>query len=237
MNWKDTKAVVTGASRGLGAALVAELSARGASVVAVARGREALDGLVRQLKAEGRNVFGVVADVADKDSTHRIAGEAQALIGEVNLVIHNASELGPVPLRPLLDTDCEDLERVLQANLVGPFRLTKALAAPMALKKRGTVVHLSSDAAVEAYPAWGAYGVSKAAQDHLARILAAELEGTGVRVFSVDPGEMDTKMHADAIPEADPKTLLKPLVVAQRIARLIEQAPAGPVRVKAEEWS
>ncbi len=237
MNWKETKAVVTGASRGLGAALMAELSRRGASVVGVARGREALDARVKQLRDEGRRVFGVAADVADKDSTHRIAQEAQALLGGVDLLIHNASELGPVPLQPVLDTECEELERVLQANLVGPFRLTKALAAPMVLEKRGMVVHLSSDAAVEAYPTWGAYGVSKAAQDHLARILAAELEGTGVRVFSVDPGEMDTRMHADAIPGADVKTLLEPLTVAQRIARLIEEAPAGRVRVKAEEWS
>ena len=237
MNFRDTRAVVTGASRGLGAALLAELSARGAKVVGVARGREALDALVRPLRAEGRAVHGIVADVADKDSTHRIAGEAQALIGEVDLLIHNASELGPVPLRPLLDTDCEDLERVLQANLVGAFRLTKALVAPMALRGRGTVVHLSSDAAVEAYPTWGAYSVSKAAQDHLARVLAAELEGTGVRVFAVDPSEMDTRMHADAIPGADRASLLKPLTVAQRIVRMLETAPGGRVRVKAEEWS
>jgi NAD(P)-dependent dehydrogenase (short-subunit alcohol dehydrogenase family) len=107
----------------------------------------------------------------------------------------------------------------------------------MALRKRGAVVHLSSDAAVEAYPTWGAYSVSKAAQDQLARVLAAELDGTGVRVFSVDPGEMDTRMHADAIPDADRATLLKPLTVAQRIARMLESGPAGRVRVKAEEWS
>ncbi len=237
MDWKMTRAVVTGASRGLGAALLTELSARGAQVVGVARGRAALDEVVGRLRAEGRAVHGIAADVAEKDSTHRIAGEAQALLGEVNLLVHDASELGPVPLELLLDTDCEVLERVLQANLVGPFRLSKALVAPMVVRRSGAVVHLSSDAAVEAYPRWGAYGVSKAAQDHLARILAAELEGTGVRVLSVDPGEMDTQMHRDAIPEADPATLLKPAVVAQRIARLLEAPPEGRVRVQAAEWS
>ena len=97
-----------------------------------------------------------------------------------------------MPLRLLLDTECEDLERALAVNLVGPFRLTKALAGPMVLRGRGLVVHVSSDAAVEAYPRWGAYGVSKAALDHLGRIWAAELAGTGVRVLTVDPGEMDT---------------------------------------------
>ena len=108
-----------------------------------------------------------------------------------------------MPLRLLLDTDCEDLERALAVNLVGPFRLTKALAGPMVLRGRGTIVNITSDAATEAYERWGAYGASKAALEQLGRVWAAELAGTGVRVLTVDPGEMDTRMHADAIPDAD----------------------------------
>jgi NAD(P)-dependent dehydrogenase (short-subunit alcohol dehydrogenase family) len=126
-----------------------------------------------------------------------------------------------VPLRPLLETDCEDLDAVLGVNLVGPFRLTKLVAGAMALRGRGLVVHVSSDAAVAAYPGWGAYGVSKAAQDHLGRVLAAELAGTGVRVVSVDPGEMDTRMHADAMPDADRATLAAPADVARKLAALV----------------
>ena len=110
------------------------------------------------------------------------------------------STLGPTPLRLLLDTECEDLAGVLETNLVGPFRLTKVLAGAMAIRGAGTIVHISSDAAVEPYPRWGAYGISKAAQDHLSRILAAELDGTGVRILAVDPGEVDTVMHAAAMP-------------------------------------
>lgn len=98
----------------------------------------------------------------------------------------------------------------------------------MAVRGRGLVVHVSSDAAVAAYPRWGAYGVSKAAQDHLGRILAAELEGTGVRVVSVDPGEMNTRMHADAIPDGDPATLAAPDAVAARLAALIAEPDLAP---------
>jgi NAD(P)-dependent dehydrogenase (short-subunit alcohol dehydrogenase family) len=140
-------------------------------------------------------------------------------------LINNASTLGPSPLRLLLDTDCEDLERALAVNLVGPFRLTKALAGSMALRGRGLVVNISSDAAVETYPRWGAYGASKAALDQLSRVWAAELAGTGVRVLAVDPGEMNTRLHAEAMPEADPASLADPAAVARRILALIAAPP------------
>src|SRR5262249_15806668 len=128
----------------------------------------------------------------------------------------------------LLDTDCEDLARVLEVNLVGPFRLTKIVVGAMALRGRGLVVHVSSDAAVAAYPGWGAYGTSKAALDHLSRILASELGGTGISVFSLDPGDMDTKMHADAMPDADRSALERPSVVARKMVALVERAEAIP---------
>src|SRR6185436_8214248 len=167
------------------------------------------------------------------------AGQAHGLVGEIGIAIHNASTLGPTPLRLLLDTECEDLAAVLETNLVGPFRLTKILAGAMVLRGAGTLVHISSDAAVEAYPRWGAYGISKAAQDHLSRILAAELQDTGVRIVAVDPGEMDTKMHADAVPDADRAALQRPADVARRIVEMIEddaRAPSG-ARLTAPSWS
>ena len=139
----------------------------------------------------------MAADVGDLDAAFAIAGQAAALVGPVDLLINNASTLGPAPLRLLLDTDCEDLSRALAVNLVGPFRLTKAIAGSMVMRGRGTIVNISSDAAVEAYERWGAYGASKAALDHLTRIWAAELAGTGVRVLAIDPGEMNTA-HARA---------------------------------------
>jgi NAD(P)-dependent dehydrogenase (short-subunit alcohol dehydrogenase family) len=220
--------LVTGASRGLGAALARRLARAGARLALVARGEAELEAVVRDIRAAGGDAHAVPGDVGEKRDAHRIAGAAAALIGPLDVVIHNASTLGVVPLLPLLETDCEDLERVLAVNLVGPFRLTKILAGAMALRGRGVVVHVSSDAAVAAYPRWGAYGVSKAAQDHLGRILAAELEGTGVRVLSVDPGEMNTRMHADALPEADRATLADPDDVARRLVELLARAKLPP---------
>ncbi|MFT3693282.1 MAG: SDR family oxidoreductase [Kofleriaceae bacterium] len=237
MNIEGQGAIVTGASRGLGRALAEALAAKGARVALVARDGAPLGDVVAGIRAVGGIAHAIAGDIADKSAVHRIAGQAQGLVGEIGIAIHNASTLGPVPLRLLLDTECEDLQQVLETNLVGPFRLTKILAGAMALRGAGTIVHLSSDAAVEPYPRWGAYGVSKAAQDHLSRILAAELAETGVRIFAVDPGEMDTKMHADAMPDADRATLQRPREVAARIVAMIEgNAPSGS-RLVAPTWS
>jgi NAD(P)-dependent dehydrogenase (short-subunit alcohol dehydrogenase family) len=231
-------ALITGGGRGLGRALGRALAARGAAVVLVARTPAELEQAVAEIRRAGGQAHGIVADVGDKEAVYRIAGEAAALVGAIDLLVHNASDLGPTPLRVLLDTECEDLARVLDVNLIGPFRLTKAVAGPMLLAGRGTVLLISSDAAVEPYPGWGAYGVSKAALDHLGRIWAAELAGTGVRVIAVDPGEMDTRMHADAMPDADRSVLAAPDAVAERIVSMIEtpeRAPSG-ARLVAGRW-
>jgi len=231
-------ALVTGASRGLGRALAEQLAARGARVALVAREAGPLGDVVAGIRARGGEAHAIAGDVAAKAAIHAIAGQAQGLVGEIAIAIHNASTLGPTPLRLLLDTECEDLAAVLETNLVGPFRLTKVLAGAMAIRGAGVIVHLSSDAAIEAYPRWGAYSVSKAAQDQLSKILAAELEGTGVRVLSVDPGEMDTVMHAAAIPDADRATLARPADVAARIVQMIEdeaRAVSG-ARLVAPRW-
>jgi NAD(P)-dependent dehydrogenase (short-subunit alcohol dehydrogenase family) len=214
-------ALVTGGSQGLGRALGGALGRAGARVVLVARHFEPLAAAVAEIRAAGGEAHAIVADVADKDAAAAIAGQAAALVGRVDLLINNASTLGPVPLRLLLDTDCEDLERALAVNLVGAFRLTKALAGPMVLRGTGTIVNITSDAATEAYERWGAYGASKAALEQLGRVWAAELAGTGVRLFTVDPGEMDTRMHADAIPDADRAELSDPARVAESIVALI----------------
>lgn len=227
-NVENKAVLVTGASRGLGAALARALAARGARVVAVARNPQALEEVVQQITGAGGTAYALSHDVADQDAVHRLIGAAAALVGPLDVVIHNASCLGPVPLRGLMETHCEELEAVLATNLVGPFRITKAVAANMAVRGGGLLVHISSDAAVEAYPGWGAYSVSKAALDHLSRILAAELAGTGVRSFSVDPGEMDTRMHADAVPDADPSTLAQPDAVAAAVLTLMESPALAP---------
>ncbi len=230
--------LITGGSRGLGKALAVSLSARGAKVVIVARQQAELDEAVNALRRSGGQAFGIVADVGDKESVYPIAGQAAAQAGPVDILINNASTLGRVPLRLLADTDCEDFERVLQVNTVGPFRLIKAVVGSMILRQTGVIINISSDAAVEAYPAWGVYSASKAALDHLTQIAALELAGTGVRFFSVDPGEMDTQMHADALPDADPTSLQSAGAVAEKIALMIQHVDKieSGARLVASEW-
>lgn len=229
-------ALITGASRGLGLALMQRLGRAGTRVVGVARDAPTLEAEVNALRRAGADAHAVAADVADKRAVHRIAGVAAALVGPIDLLIHNASTLGPTPLRLLLDTECEDLEAVLQTNLVGPFRLSKLIAGAMALRGRGTILHISSDAAVNAYPTWGAYSISKIAQDHLGRVLAAELDASGVRVLSIDPGEMDTRMHAEAMPEADRASLRRPQDVADDIVRWLSQQVPNGTRTELLSW-
>lgn len=221
MNLTGKSALVTGASRGLGRALSERLAAAGARVVMVARSETELGQAASAVLGAGGEAHPLVADVSRKRDVYPLVASAAALVGPIDLLVHNASTLGPTPLRLLLDTECEDLEQVLETNLLGPFRLSKAIGGSMALRRQGTIVHISSDAAVSAYPGWGAYSVSKAALDHLSRLWAAELRERGVRVLSVDPGEMDTAMHRAALPEADPATLAPPDRVAARIVQLI----------------
>jgi NAD(P)-dependent dehydrogenase (short-subunit alcohol dehydrogenase family) len=238
MDVRGRGVLVTGGGRGLGAALGRELARAGARVVLVARTGSELDGVVEAIRAEGGTAHALVADVGVKDDVYPIAGAAAALAGPIDVLVHNASALGPVPLRPLMETDCEDLEATLAVNLVGPFRLTKAVAGGMAVRGGGLVVHVTSDASVAAYAGWGAYGVSKAALDHLGRIWGEEMRESGVRFLTVDPGEMDTRMHAEAMPDADRTVLADPAEVAARLAALIraaESVPSGS-RIELAAW-
>jgi NAD(P)-dependent dehydrogenase (short-subunit alcohol dehydrogenase family) len=205
-------------------------------VALVAAKRDHVAGAQMPVLAGGK-AYAISADVGEKEDVYAVAGTAAQLVGEIELVVHNASTLGPVPLRLLSDTTCEDLERTLAVNLVGPFRLSKALSGPMILRSRGLVVHISSDAAVAAYARWGVYSASKAALDHLTRVWATELDGTGVRFLGVDPGEMDTRMHADAMPEADRNSLARPRSVAKTIAAMIaDDNIANGARLEASRW-
>ncbi len=237
-DFNGKSALVTGGSRGLGRALALRLSAEGAKVALVARHKAELDETVNLVREKGGIAFGIVADVGDKESVYPIVGQAAALAGPVDILINNASVLGPVPLRLIPDTDGEDFERTLQVNTIGPFRLIKAVVGSMVLRQTGVIVNISSDAAVEAYPTWGVYSASKAALDHLTRIAALELTDTGVRFISVDPGEMDTRMHADAMPDADPGSLRDPDAIAEKIVAMIRQSNriASGSRLIAPEW-
>lgn len=221
------RVAITGGTAGLGLALVREFTARGADVAFIARRSE---GVVLVAQEYGR-AHGIIGDVCIKEDTHRIALQVLGALGGLDILINNASDLGPVPLQLLADTQCEDLERALATNVVGPFRLTKALLGSLAAaarEHRGAVVlNVSSDAAVTPYPRWGAYGASKAALRHLTSIWEQELADTGVRFVSFDPGDMDTAMHAAAIPDADTSSLKKPQTAAREVADAIAAALPG----------
>jgi len=221
------RVAVTGGTSGLGRSLVRELLDRGARVAFVARHRPD----VERTMLDFPTAHGITGDVSRKEDVHPIAIQILGALDGLDVLINNASSLGPVPLRPLADTDCEDLELALATNLVGPFRLTKALLGSLAASARSggrpVVVNISSDAAVTPYENWGAYGASKAALHHLSRIWDAELTNEGIRVVAIDPGDMDTPLHALAVPDADRLTLKQPETAAREIADQIA-APANP---------
>lgn len=220
--WNGMRVAITGGTSGLGKELALALHNSGAKVAVVARNRARVEDLVGKTPA----LHGVVGDVSSKDDIYPIAIQLLGALGGVDVLINNASALGPVPLVPLADTNCEDLELALQTNLLGPFRLTKALLGSLAASARegrgALVLNISSDAAINAYPNWGAYGASKAALHHLSQIWDQELSLQGVRVLSLDPGDMDTPLHALAVPDADRSTLKSPASAAREVLATVE---------------
>ena len=218
------RVAITGGTSGLGLALVRELLGRGARVAFVARTRERVATIAR----EHEGAHGIVGDVASKEDIYPVALQITGELGGLDVLVNNASDLGPVPLAMLSDTECEDLERAFATNVLGPFRLTKALMGALAASARegrgAVVLNISSDAAVNAYTGWGAYGASKAALQHLSRVWGEEHAADGIRFLSLDPGDMDTPMHAAAIPDADPSTLKRPELAARELADAVAAA-------------
>jgi NAD(P)-dependent dehydrogenase (short-subunit alcohol dehydrogenase family) len=220
------RVAVTGGTSGLGLALVHLLHERGARVAFVARHRDR----VEQIAREHPGTHGIVGDVASKDDIYPMALQILGELGGLDVLINNASDLGPTPLALLGDTECEDLERALATNVLGPFRLTKALLGALAASARdgrgAVVLNVSSDAALNAYPTWGAYGASKAALRHLTHVWDAEISELGVRFVSIDPGDMDTPMHALAVPDADRSSLKRPEAAAHELLDAIAEVLA-----------
>lgn len=219
------RVAITGGTSGLGLALVREFRRRGARVALVARSAQAVEQVARSSQAHG-----IVGDVARKEDSYRVALQITAALGGLDVLINNASSLGPVPLALLADTECEQFELALATNVLGPFRLTKALLGALAASARegrgAVVLNVSSDAAINAYAQWGAYGASKAALRQMSAIWNEELAAQGVRFLSLDPGDMDTPLHALAIPDADRATLKRPESAARELADAVEAALA-----------
>ena len=226
---RGLRVAVNGGTSGLGLALVQNFAARGARVAFVARRAQLVERISRETGA-----CGIVGDVGLKEDIHAMALEIAWSLGGLDVLINNASSLGPTPLKLLADTECEELHEALVVNVLGPFRLTKALFGALAASARegrgAVVINISSDAAVGAYPGWGAYGTTKAALNHMTAIWAEETKDEGVRFLSLDPGDMDTPLHALAVPDADPITLKRPEdaareILASMLGALGEKAP------------
>ncbi len=225
-------ALVTGASRGLGFWLAWELARRGWSVALMARGRAALEAAaadIQKAAAAGAEVIYEPGDVADEASRLRLVKRVDERWGRLQLLVNNASQLGPTPLPPLAEFPVEALEPLFRTNVAAPLRFVQLCLPLLQAAGQALVVNVSSDAAAGGYPGWGGYGASKAALDLMSLTLAHELAGTGVQVLAVDPGDMDTDLHRLAVPDADPADLASPRDMAVRLADLVQRrlAPAG----------
>jgi len=219
---RGLRIAVTGGTAGLGLAMARELLGRGAQVALIGRQRVRVDAVVRELAG----AHGIVGDVSRKGDIHPIALQILGALGGIDGLVNNASTLGPRRLELLADTECEDFERALATNLLGPFRLTRALLGSLAASARegrgAIVLNVSSDAAMTPYPRWGVYASSKAALHQMTRIWAEELKPEGIHFVSLDPGDMDTDLHRAAVPDADPASLKRAEVAAREMADAIE---------------
>jgi len=210
-------AIVTGAGSGLGLALTLALASRGGRVVACARDGDRLTAAL----AGRPGVVRHPGDVTDPG----LGPELLDVVGDrLDLLVHNAGELGPSPLPRLAAYPAAALRGVLETTVVGPLQLTQALL-PALRRAGGTVVSLSSDAAVEAYEGWGGYGLAKAAADHAAAVLG--VEEPELRVYAFDPGDMRTAMHQRAFPGEDISDRPEPATVVPALLRLLDSRPAS----------
>ena len=206
---KEQVIVITGASKGLGLALARLFADEGHALVINARGEE-LRNVERELSklTEVVAVRGDVSEIAEE-----IAAVALGRFGRTDVLINNASELGPSPMPALIDHSWQSLDRIFRVNVVAPIHLIQLL-------RPKTIINITSDAAVNAYAGWGGYGASKAALEHASRILAKEL-GENVRVLVIDPGDMNTEMHRLAEPGIDLSHLPSPEEIAPKIVERI----------------
>jgi NAD(P)-dependent dehydrogenase (short-subunit alcohol dehydrogenase family) len=222
-------AIVTGASRGLGLALARALAARGWNLVVDARGKDALGAAHAGFAVPGRTAA-IPGDVADPGHRRALVVAAERT-GGLDVLVNNASALGPSPMPALARLDPADLEAILRTNLVAPLALLQE-ALPLLEARSGRIVNITSDAAVEGYEGWGGYGSSKAGLEQLSNVLAAE--HPALRVYWVDPGDMRTQMHQDAFPGEDISDRPPPEESVPGLLALIEgDRPSGRYQARA----
>ena len=230
--------LITGASRGLGKTLAHFLAAQGHDLILTARGRAALNSVAAELAHFGGQVIALPGDVAEAAHRQELA-DAVRNFGRLDLLINNASWLGPSPQPALVDYGLETLEQLLAVNLLAPLGLIQA-TLPWLQAGQGLIVNISSDAAIGGYAGWGGYGASKAALDLMSRTLAGELKTNGIAVVSVDPGDMRTQMHQAAFPGEDISDRPLPKATLPFWAWLLGQKPMAlsgeRFQAQAERW-
>jgi NAD(P)-dependent dehydrogenase (short-subunit alcohol dehydrogenase family) len=207
------RVLITGASRGLGRQLAIAFAREGATHLAlVARDQTSLNetaALAQQISPELKILI-IPADLSLSENIERIVAQVlHAFDGKLDVLVNNASILGPTPMPFLLDYPLENFRQVIDTNLIAPYLLIQKLLASM-LENRGSIINVTSDAGITGYPGWGAYGISKFGLEGLSQTWASELEGSGVRINWVDPGNMNTEMHRAAEPEEDPSEWADP---------------------------
>jgi len=225
-------ALITGSSRGLGRELALELAGRGWSLVLDARGCEALSATEADLRGRlgrGAQLVAVAGDVTDGAHRQALVAAAERM-GGLDLLVNNASTLGATPLPPLERYPLEVLREALEVNLIAPLAMAQAALPLLRRSPDPRIVNISSDASVEAYEGWGGYGASKAALDQLGKVL--HVEEPAIRVWSIDPGDMQTQMHQDAFPGEDISDRPLPAFSARLIAGFLESdSRSGRYRV------
>ena len=224
MRLNDTVVLITGSSKGLGRALAHAYTNAGARVVINARGAGALESTKRELEAKGAQVLAVVADATRPGEIARLVQAAQERFGRIDVLINNAGILGPSPRPNLIDFASADLAEIFRANVIGPVQVTQAVLPLMLAQDSGLIINVTSDAGQTGFPGWGGYGAAKAALELITESWAAELEGTGVRVNAVNPGDLQTEMHQLAFPGEDISDRLDPFTVTDVFVWLASDA-------------
>jgi NAD(P)-dependent dehydrogenase (short-subunit alcohol dehydrogenase family) len=217
-------ALITGASAGLGLTTAHALAGRGWQLIIDARTQNPLATATSSLTTAGASVVAIGGDVADPAHRAELAA-AVARAGGLDLLMNNASGLGPSPLPALAEYPLAELETLYRTNVLAPLALIQ-LTLPWLRQHAGVIVNVSSDAAVQAYPGWGGYGSTKAALDQISAVLAAELD-TGPRVYGFDPGDLRTAMHQAAFPGEDISDRPEPETVVPALLRLLDERPAS----------
>jgi NAD(P)-dependent dehydrogenase (short-subunit alcohol dehydrogenase family) len=213
MRLDETVVLITGSSKGLGRALAHAYADAGARVVLNARGAAALEATRSELVAKGARVVALAADATQPGDSARLVDFALSHFGRIDVLVNNAGILGPSPRPNMADISAADLAEIFRANVTGPVLMTQATLPQMLKQQRGLIINVTSDAGQTGYPGWGGYGAAKAALELITESWAGELEGTGVRVNAVNPGDLQTEMHQLAFPGEDISDRLDPFTV------------------------